>query len=171
MSPGGACWLSSSPPSALGSCWMGPCGPRLWCRLEDDLGSSSVLMLTTAGPTSLTICEKPLDKVTGLGMISGRASEESTVCCSLPLTLRVSTEPANIPTERVPISTKVVVSRRLPETARRANSVFPEFVLRVEVSIAKSDLISCCSSCVARCHPGETALATLNPFDSPGCPG
>ena len=54
-------------------------------------------MFTTAGPTCLTIWEKPFERVTGLGMTRGRASELSTFCCSLPLTSRVSTEPARMP--------------------------------------------------------------------------
>ena len=47
--------------------------------LVEGLGSSSVLILTTAGPTCLTICEKPLESATGEGMTRGFASEESTL--------------------------------------------------------------------------------------------
>jgi hypothetical protein len=45
-------------------------------------------------------------EVAGLGMVSGRASEESTVC-SLPLTERVKMEPARMPKESVASSAKV----------------------------------------------------------------
>ena len=34
-------------------------------------------MLTTAGPTCLTICEKPFESAAGDGMTMGRASDES----------------------------------------------------------------------------------------------
>ena len=71
-------------------------------------GSDSVLMFTTAGPTCFTICEKPFESVTGEGITSARASDESTFC-SLPLTFRVRTEPARIPTESVASSVKLVV--------------------------------------------------------------
>ena len=48
--------------------------------------SDSVLMLTTAGLTCLTICEKPFESEVGDGITRGFASVESTDCCSLPLT-------------------------------------------------------------------------------------
>ena len=59
----------------------------------DGFGSSSVLMFTTAGPTCLTIWEKPLESTTGEGITRGLASDESILACSLPLTFRVRTEP------------------------------------------------------------------------------
>ncbi len=75
------------------------------------LGMDSVLMLTTAGLTCLTIWAKPLERVTGLGMTMGRASELSTCCCSLPLTSRVRTEPARMPMVRVESRVKVAARR------------------------------------------------------------
>ena len=89
----------------------GPALPRRLRVLADCLGISSVLMLTTAGPTCLTIWEKPLERVTGEGMTRGWASEVSTLACSLPLTLRVRTEPTRMPIESVARSVKVVVRR------------------------------------------------------------
>jgi len=64
MSPG--CW-SSPPCGRLGR------PRRRGFLILDCLGSDSVLMLTTAGPTCLTICEKPLESDVGEGMTSGLA--------------------------------------------------------------------------------------------------
>ena len=44
-----------------------------------------MLIFTTAGPTSLAIWVKVVDRVTGLGIFSGVASELS-VCVSFPRT-------------------------------------------------------------------------------------
>ncbi len=41
--------------------------PRRRGWRADCLGRDSVLMLTTAGPTCLTICEKPFERVTAMG--------------------------------------------------------------------------------------------------------
>ena len=69
-------------------------------RAGAGLAICSVLMLTTAGPTFLAICEKPFESVTGEGIERGRASVELTCCCSsLPETLLVRTEPASRPIE------------------------------------------------------------------------
>ena len=57
---------------------------------------------------------------------SGLASEELTAACSLPLTLRVRTDPTRIPMESVARRANVVVRRRL---RMRSNSV-AESVIR-----------------------------------------
>ena len=77
MSPG-ILWVI-----AVGVCLTAP--RLLHRRAADCLGSVTVLMFTTAGPTCLVILENSLDIMTGFGTVSGRASEESTAC-SLPLT-------------------------------------------------------------------------------------
>src|ERR1035438_2134980 len=114
MSPGA--WSSGlllSPP--LGAAW-----PRRGARrVADSLGRVMVLMLTTAGPTCFAILEKSLERLTGFGTVSGRASEESTVC-SLPLTPRVIREPARMPTESVASSAKVAVRRWVRMRSKRS---------------------------------------------------
>ena len=68
----------------------------------------------------MTMAEKPLERVTGLRMIRGRASLESIFCC-LALTLPVKRDPATIPTVRTVSKEKVVVRwplRSLPQRPR-----------------------------------------------------
>ena len=92
-------------------------------RTVDCLGSDSVLMFTTAGPTCLTMAEKPLERVTGLGSTSGRASLESTPFCPA-LTLPVIMEPARTPMERAARMPKVVESRPLRRLVHRLRPKF-----------------------------------------------
>ena len=121
----GVCWLVIVAVVGLLAAAAGRGGGVCW---RTAWAGSSVLMLTTAGPTCLAILEKSLDRVTGLGMMSGRASEESTVC-SLPLTVRVRTEPARMPSESVASRAKVVVRRwlrmRFEQCGRSVISVYP----------------------------------------------
>jgi len=93
-----------------------------------------VLMLTTAGPTCLAICEKPLERVAAAGMTRGFASEVLTAACSLPLTELVMTEPAMMPAESVARSAKVVPR---PWLRRRESQVGD---VLIGVSIGRSDL-------------------------------
>jgi hypothetical protein len=100
------------------------------------------LLATTAGPTCFTIWEKPLDNVTGLGMVSGRASVELDCWASLPLTLDVRTLPARMPIETAARMVKVTPRRPLRTLVRRPRpKLFTVLMYSVILACSRSSLL------------------------------